>query len=166
MDAAYNPAAWNSFFSAQVSASAALTGLIFVAVSINLDKIVTGRILVSRSALALVILLGVLLGSICCLVPGQPAFTLGCELAPLGAAVWLAGTILQHRASHNNPYVSRWQKLFHTVLTQLSMLPSVVAGASLLLARGGGLYWLLAGSVFSFTAALIDAWVLLIEIQR
>ncbi len=32
--------------------------------------------------------------------------------------------------------------------------------------RGGGLYWLVVAIVVSFVAALLDAWVLLIEIQR
>ncbi len=31
---------------------------------------------------------------------------------------------------------------------------------------GGGLYWFAPGVVFAFVAALADAWVLLIEIQR
>ena len=41
----YDPAAWEPFFVALISAAAALTGLLFVAVSINLDKIVKGRLL-------------------------------------------------------------------------------------------------------------------------
>jgi hypothetical protein len=32
--------------------------------------------------------------------------------------------------------------------------------------RGGGLYWLLDGVMFSLIASLFDAWVLLIEILR
>src|ERR1700684_3719286 len=40
---AYDPAAWGSFFTALVTAAAALTGLLFVAVSINLSKIVPVR---------------------------------------------------------------------------------------------------------------------------
>ena len=39
----YDPDVWQSFFVAVISAAAALTGLLFVAVSINLDKILKGR---------------------------------------------------------------------------------------------------------------------------
>ena len=166
MGAAYNPAAWTSFFSAQVSASAALAGLIFVAISINLQRILEGRMLVARCALALCMLIGVLFTSVCCLTPLQPVFALGCELTPAAVAIWLATTILQYRTSHRNPYVKAWQRFFHVLLTQVATLPFVGCGVSLLLARGGGLYWLLPGVVFSLLAALIDAWVLLIEIQR
>ena len=162
----YNPAAWSSFFSAQVSASAALAGLIFVAVSINLNKIIEGRLLIPRCAQALSTLTGVLLACICCLVPGQPSVALGGELAGVGTVIWLISTVFQHRASHHNPYVGRSLKFFHTLLTQLATLPFIAAGVSLLVMRGGGLYWLAPGAAFSFVAALLDAWVLLIEIQR
>jgi hypothetical protein len=37
---------------------------------------------------------------------------------------------------------------------------------STVLRAGGGLYWLAPGVILSFGAALLDAWVLLIEIQR
>jgi hypothetical protein len=37
---AYDPAAWVPFFTAMIAAAAGLAGLLFVAVSINLDKIV------------------------------------------------------------------------------------------------------------------------------
>ena len=166
MGAAYNPAAWASFCSAQVSASAALAGLIFVAISINLQRILEGRKLVARCALALCMLMGVLFISVCCLVPGQPVFALGAELVSIGFAIWLASTILQYRTSHGNPYVTGRQRFLHVLLTQMATLPFVGSGVSLLLMRGGGLYWLLPGVIFSLLAALIDAWVLLIEIQR
>jgi hypothetical protein len=36
---AYDPSEWADFFVASAGASAALTGLVFVAVSINIDRI-------------------------------------------------------------------------------------------------------------------------------
>jgi len=50
--------------------------------------------------------------------------------------------------------------------TQIATLSLMGAGASILTRHGGGLYWTVLGIVASFLAALIDAWVLLIEIQR
>ena len=41
----YDPAAWAAFFAAVTGAAAALVGLLFVAVSINLDKILKGSAL-------------------------------------------------------------------------------------------------------------------------
>src|ERR1700733_10387464 len=117
MPVAYNPAAWTDFFAAQIAASAALAGLIFVAVSINLPKIVGNPLLVSRSAKGLAILVGVLLAATLALAPGQPAIALGWEIAALGAALWVAATWAQHQSSYKNPYIGRFHKILHMVLT-------------------------------------------------
>ncbi len=166
MEAAYSPALWQAFFSAQVGASAALTGLIFVAVSINLGKIIAQKWLVARAAKALLALTGVLLASTLCLVPVQHVSILGTELTVLGGLLWIGATGSQRAASHENPYVTARQRVLQSVLTQFSVIPFPAAGVSLLFGWGGGLYWLVAGLVFAFVAALMDGWVLLVEILR
>jgi modulator of FtsH protease len=45
-------------------------------------------------------------------------------------------------------------------------LAFVGGGCSLLAGSGGGLYWVLAGTVLTFVAASVNAWVLLVEILR
>jgi hypothetical protein len=166
MGSAYNPADWTGFFSAEVGASAGLAGLIFVAVSINLAQIVKETHLVSRSAKALLSLMGVLFASSLCLVPDMPRVILGWELTALGVAIWAGTTFSQYGAARKNRYVGTKTKFFHFVLTELSSIPFVIGGLSLVRESGGGLYWLAAGTVFSLANALFDAWVLLIEIQR
>ena len=52
------------------------------------------------------------------------------------------------------------------VTSQLATLPVIVAGASLVSQRGGGLYWLVPGIVLLLGVGVINAWVLLIEILR
>lgn len=163
---AYDAARWTSFFSAETSASAALTGLLFVAISINLLRIVANPALAARSLKALVTLAAILLISFLCLVPGQSTRVLGVEIAILGVLHWTAGTVLQYKSVHNNPYVGRKARVYNILVTHASALPIVLAGRSLVVGRGGGLYWLVGGTVICFLAALMDAWVLLIEIQR
>jgi hypothetical protein len=51
-------------------------------------------------------------------------------------------------------------------LGQIATLPFVFAGIAVLAGGLGGLYWLVAGMVFSILVALFEAWVLLIEINR
>jgi hypothetical protein len=166
VDGVYVPGVWAPFFSAQVSASAALTGLIFVAVSINLERIIGQKWLVTRAAKALLTLTGVLLASTLCLVPGQHFWVLGTELTILGGMLWIAATGSHRAASHENPYLTARQKILQSILTQFSAIPFLAAGLSLLFGWGGGLYWLVAGTVFAFIAALMDGWVLLIEVLR
>jgi hypothetical protein len=40
------------------------------------------------------------------------------------------------------------------------------AGISLIAADGGGLYWLVPGLVLGFAGAVLNAWILLVEIHR
>jgi|HubBroStandDraft_6_1064221.scaffolds.fasta_scaffold707807_2 hypothetical protein len=163
---AYDVARWTSFFSAETSASAGLTGLLFVAISINLLRIVANPALAARSLKALVTLSTILLISFLCLVPGQSTRVLGVEIAVLGLAHWIAAVTLQYKSVHNNPYVGPKARTINMLLTHASALPMIFAARSLLVFRGGGLYWLVAGTVLCFLTALMDAWVLLIEIQR
>jgi hypothetical protein len=163
---AYDAARWISFFSAETSASAALTGLLFVAISINLQQIVKNQFLVARALKALVTLTAILFLSFLCLVPGQSIRALAAEIAVLGLLLWISAAILQHKSVHNNPYVSHKARVFHMLLAHASGLPIILAARSLLVARGGGLYWIVAATLICFLSALLDAWVLLIEIQR
>jgi MFS-type transporter involved in bile tolerance (Atg22 family) len=109
-DDPYLPAQWSSFLSAEVGASAALTGLIFVAVSINLTRILAYPHLTPRVAKALVTLVGIQFAASLCLVPGQSQVLLGSELMLLGTSVWITITVTQRAHSRGNPYVSRRQK--------------------------------------------------------
>ncbi|MGA8501830.1 MAG: hypothetical protein WB683_09800 [Candidatus Sulfotelmatobacter sp.] len=163
---AYASDQWSSFFSAEVSAAAALTGLLFVAVSINLAKIISFANLPPKAARALVTLIGILFAASLCLVPGQPTRMLGWELTILGTIFWGTITFLQRSHSYENPYMNRMQKLLGTLLAQISELPIIVCGVSLLCRRGGGLYWMVSAVIVSFASAVFDTWVLLVEILR
>jgi len=165
-DLAYSPAEWSSFFAAEVGASAALAGLLFVAISINLSKIIDFPHLTPRAAKAIVTLVGILFAASLCLVPGHSNYLLGAELILLGASIWIMITVTQRAHSRGNPYISPSQRFLYALLSQLSAIPIIICGASLLLSRGGGLYWLVPAVIVSFASALLDAWVLLIEIQR
>ena len=70
---------WHDFFLAQAGAAGVLTGLVFVGVSINLDKIVSdpNSGLPGRAAEALILLVAVLFMSTSLLVPGQGAVIVG-----------------------------------------------------------------------------------------
>jgi hypothetical protein len=69
----YSSAEWESLFLAEAGASAALAGLLFVALSINLERILKGAGLPGRAGEAIVLLLTALVLSTWVLVPGQSA---------------------------------------------------------------------------------------------
>ncbi len=51
-------------------------------------------------------------------------------------------------------------------MCQVALLPFVAAGFAVLVGGTVGLYWLVAGMIFSTVTALFEAWVLLVEINR
>ena len=153
MPPAYNPVVWSAFLSTEASAAAALTGLVFVAVSINLSQIVISKPLVARAAKAIFTLVGILAAATFALIPGQSAAVLGAEIAASGVIVWLVVTRTQHVSHHRNPYVSARARFFFTVLTQIASLQFIAAGVSCWLGRGGGLYWLVGATLGSFVVA-------------
>jgi hypothetical protein len=76
---AYAAPAWASFATAVATAAATLTGLLFVAVSINLQRILQYPNLPGRAAQTLVMFSLPLVFSILMLVPGQPVAVLAGE---------------------------------------------------------------------------------------
>ena len=162
---------WHDFFLALAAATATLTGLVFVGVSINLQKIVSDPRsgLAGRAGEALILLVAVLTVSFLLLVPGQGPGTIGAEILVVGFVSWgWVGTIQLPRLRSwgaMRPEV-RWPFVARVVLGQIATLLLIVAGTAVLSVGLAGLYWLVAGTIFSIIAALCDAWVLLVEINR
>jgi modulator of FtsH protease len=161
----YQPADWHDLFVASAGAAAALTGLIFVAVSINLADILADRRLLIRAAETLSLLLGLLLLSVFVLVPAQGRVALGSEVGGLGlvmAAVLLATRVRLPREA-GEPLT--WS-LVPLMVILGGTAPMIVAGFSVLAGAGGGLYWLLPELILGFSGAILNAWILLVEIKR
>jgi hypothetical protein len=161
---AFSPEDWKDLFVATAGASAALTGLVFVAVSINIERILALPGVPERALQTLVLLIGVVVVSIFGLVPGQSDTALGVELLVEGVLVTAAAAVLVRR-SLTGPMRRSWVGgRFGTSL--LATLPFAVGGLSLLASSGGGLYWTLAGIVAAIVGGVLNAWVLLVEILR
>jgi hypothetical protein len=163
---AYTPAGWVELFLAEAGASAALAGLLFVAISINLTKILEVRGLVGRAGEAIVLFVAVLVVSTLVLVPGQARVALGTELLVTGLLAWSILVVIHVRAVRGRIGPSRAVLVGRVVMAQVAVLPFLVAGVSLLLRAGGGLYWVVPGVVLCLVVAVLNAWVLLIKILR
>src|ERR1700679_2233318 len=94
---AYNPSDWHAFFTGAIGASAALTGLLFVAISINLDQILKFPQLPGRAAGTLGTLLASLAVSGFALAPGQSIRVLGWEIIAVGSVVGLQALVVTLR---------------------------------------------------------------------
>jgi hypothetical protein len=162
----YHPEEWVEFGVALAGAAAVLAGLVFVSVSINLEKVLEIHGLPGRAGESIVMFAGVLILSTCLLMPGQSKDALGVELV-VGGAVLLALLVLIAVPGLNRPTRQplSW-RITRIVLAVATSLPVIVAGASLLAGEGGGLYWLAAAFLLSFAVGIGNAWVLLVEVVR
>jgi hypothetical protein len=98
------------------------------------------------------------------LVP-QSEEALSIELVVAG----IAGGAIGARAIHRRPVEdgpTRAQIRGQTVLMALPSIAVVIGAATLWSDWGGGLYWVVAGLVLFLLNGIMNAWVLLVEIQR
>jgi modulator of FtsH protease len=155
---------WGIFFAAQVGASAALAGLIFVSVSLNLTQIIASAQLPMRAFQALVVLLEILTIASLAIVP-QPRLALGIEVLVIGGGVWALVFHFDRRTFTTAASRYRKRAFSRVALSQIAALLYVAAGIALLMS-GNGVYWLVPAILCSYLIALLDAWVLLVEINR
>ncbi len=163
---ATDPEAWTTFAAALVAASSALAGLIFVALSINVERIIALAGLTTLALEGIVVLTMILLASIVVLVPGQSAPTLALELAVIGLGhVVIIGALLRLTL---RVALAEFQarRILMATLNGLPGLLILVAGIGLASASLGGLYWLVPATILGLVAGIANAWVLLVEIKR
>ena len=87
----------------------------------------------------------------------------------VGVVDWAAVMVIQVLVLRNWRSMDpafRWHFVPRVVLCQLATLPIVAAGVGVMGWGVDGLYWLVVGVVLSFFVAVLDAWVLLVEIHR
>ncbi len=126
--------------------------------------VVTAPSLVARARESVLLLAFVLLTSAAVLIPGQSRDALGIELLAFGLLVLLIVGVGLRTATTTN--VTARQVALRGLLAVSGPLLALVAGISLLAESGGGLNWW-AGAVFlAYAAALLGAWVLLVEVLR
>jgi hypothetical protein len=170
MAAAYHVEAWSDFFVAGAGAAAALSGLLFVAVSINLRDILaeekkfgssylTGRAL--ESLAALLVVLGI---SLVGLDPGIGRLAFGGFLIVCGI-----GTVISPIRAARSYRENRVKPIAYNLRLALALLlvaMYLAAGVTYLAQGGGGLHWLPFAFILAITTAATNAWILLVEVMR
>jgi hypothetical protein len=158
---------WSNFFIAAAGASAALAGLVIVAVSVNIASILKYPHLPARAAAAIASLILILVASMAALVP-QPVLALGAEILVFAASCWwLEFQSLRRSVAasklHQRP---RSESLSEVLTAHVQVLPFLIGATLLVLSRPVGMYWIAAGTVAIFIFSTLNAWVLLVEILR
>ncbi len=156
---------WHDFFGVAGTATAALLGLVLVAISLRVEVVEAHPVLRNRARSAIQVLGGLLLLSLIALVPEIEAFWFGLaalllELGRIGLTVW--GLVAAARSSGLPRSV--WVRMTPNLLTLIS-----VGGAlSLIAGRGPGLYLIASALVLTLGPMLFSVWGLLFapELRR
>ena len=158
---------WQNFFLGELGASAALAGLIFVSLSVNQERVLSSPSLPERGLEALMALFLVLIVSSLALVPEQGPRLLGVEVLAV-ATVQILILFKVQRIEY-----ARVEAPYRRNMVSLAIATQAAAwlfglGALLLILRADwiGLYASVPAALLCFVCAGVNAWVLLIEINR
>jgi modulator of FtsH protease len=150
---------WQNFAVVTGGASGALTGLLFVAVSLNASRISGHRGLRASAAQTLVLFMVPLVMALVLLVPGQADWVMGGELivAGLGSSVSLLviGRHIHSLSDDDKLLISIFDRRDTNVTV---MLLFVAAGAVLASGTSDGLYLLLPATIVAFISGVLNAW--------
>ena len=166
---AYDLTAWHDLFVAAAGATAALSGLIFVGLSVNIKAVLdideqTGRNFLSGRAIeALVDLVIVLVVS---LVALTPSIARGALAAVILATAVISGISPVRALRSGGGMARRSAAVGRLVVAAALAVLLVLAGVTLAAGSGGGLDWLPPAFVLAIVIAALNAWVLLVEILR
>lgn len=166
MSGGYVLAGWAGFGGAVATAAAALAGLLFIAVSINLAKILAFPSLPGRTGMTLILLALPLAIGLVLLIPGQSALALGLELVAAALVTGAVLLVIDFRTVHGEQEKRLTWVTGRFTPTVVSCGCLLVAGVTLAASAGGGLYWVVPAVIVAFGSGLGNVWVLLIEIQR
>jgi hypothetical protein len=161
---------WSNFFMAEAGASAALAGLVFVGISINLTKIMSYPHLPQRALDAIVVLALVLLVSCLMLIPAQSRLAISLEILAISISSWVLTSYPSIAGRKKVPaqYVF-WTRVAF-VYKQCAIIPFIAGGIAMLPCVGQDislpLALIAAGSMVCFIVGLMNSWILLVEINR
>ncbi|MBO0881040.1 MAG: hypothetical protein J2P17_11980 [Mycobacterium sp.] len=156
------PGCWRWVGEVAWASASALTGLLFVALSVKATALSASRALSSRAAQTLVLFMISVLVAVVVVAP-QPAIAIGWQLVVLAVLSGAALFVLDRRAGHaSEPGVVRFVERFSpNTITAVSV---GVAGVTVIAGAGGGLYWVIPAVAASLIGGVVNAWLFLVRL--
>ena len=153
---------WGNFAVITGSAAGALTGLLFVAVSLNRERIARHSGLLGQAGQTLVLFMLPLLLSILLVLPGPSATALGTVLVVLALVTAAALMLVGGRTRPaGDGAEDRLVRLLDKASPNLLVVLFILVAGCLQLAGDDGLYWVAASGVLSLVGGVVNAWLFL-----
>lgn len=158
---------WSDFAVAAAGATAALGGLLIVAMSVNVEQIIASRapIAGARSTIASLVL--AIAVSLLALPPGQTLLAFG--IITIALTMIAAGIQVASIAAQWNMTGEGVTTAIRATIVSLAIaehLPFIIGGVLLVAERAAGMWGVVIGVVMVVIASMVNAWVLLIEVRR
>jgi hypothetical protein len=174
---------WVDFNVALGAGSAALAGLIMVAISVNIKEVLSFPGFSARAAAALSLVVLTLTASLIALIPAQPLTVDGVLILAVALVAWAitfralitlvrqaepaAAEVPAGRADTGRRVPRRSVHLLLNVLLFIGPLALITVGAlQLILSAPAGSHWVALGSIGALAAAVVFSWIALVEVLR
>jgi hypothetical protein len=156
---------WSEFNVASAGASAALAGLIIVAMSVNITRIVESPTLPTRAGAAIGALVLAVAVACLALIPGHAVRLLGIETL-VGASTVLFLDYLAIRAISGTPGLSVINRAMKILVGAIPPLAFTVGAIVMITGDDSGYIWIAVGSVLAVIGGVLFSWIALVEILR
>jgi hypothetical protein len=157
---------WTDFNVAMVGATAALAGLLIVAMSVNIAEIMKSPTLPPRAAASIAALVLAIAAGALGLIPGQPDVAYGIEVL-VGAAIASAFQVHTMRVIARDEPISLFDRIAKSTAGVLPIAGFLLGGVLIVAGSvAAGLVAVAVGSVLAVIAAILMAWVVLVEVLR
>jgi len=161
----YDAAAWHDYFLMVGGGAAALTGLVFVAMSLHLDQIALNPAHRHRARTVLTGLTAVFIRCALVLMAGQSGQAVAVELIVvlIGVEIVLYRSISQalQATDRSDPAL-----LWRTIGSFACLVTEQAGALALFFGNAGGLYVVGIGMMSSFVFMVTGAWLLIIGVRR
>jgi hypothetical protein len=155
---------WTDFNVALMGAAAALVGLVIVAASVNIGRIIKSPSVSARLAAGIAGLVLAIVGAAVGLIPGIT--DLGYGITMLVAAILCALFSAQAaRQVYANRHPANRVKLGKSIVAFFAPVAYAV-GSVVLIAGIGGETWFAVGAIAAIIAAVLISWIALVEVLR
>jgi hypothetical protein len=160
VDSAFEPERWQDFYLMVGGAAAVLTGLIFVAMSLHVRSIVADPWHRGRAGSSLISLMSAVVIAGAVLIPDQPLELLAVEVI----AVALVSPLYAARGFVHLPDGHRVAFVLELTIGVVGAALAVLAGLSLMVEQGPGLWLLVPVSAIVLGSSVWNAWRLVVDV--